>query len=200
MSQTAETEKNTWREAWIDTHDLLWNVGRDRFQNLAIAGSVRRRKPRVGDVELVFIPAPRPERAADLFDGGVAKQITSNAVWDRLDRLVGDPRSGVAKAVYTNKHGKTSHRWGDRYRGVRWRDFRYEFYLADRRNFGAILAIRTGPAAFEPRLMSALRRNGYRMAGGYVRRLDSDAVVDCPDERTLFGLAGLDWLQPEDRR
>lgn len=144
-----------------------------------IAGSVRRRKPEVGDIEHVIIPV-------------------GTKLHDRLDELVGTdlfPGDGtVTKAVYPNG----THRWGDKYRGVMFRGFRHELFLADEQNWGCILAIRTGPAAMSERLVTALHRTRLRQSESYLRYQDG-TIYPCPTERAFFDACKVDYLEPWER-
>ena len=165
------------------------------FLSWTVAGSVRRCKPMVGDVEHVIIP-----ESGIVTDGLFGKP--GSLVLERADTLV---RTGViSKAIYSD--GKN--RWGDKYRGVVFEGVRHELFMADRDNFGAILAIRTGPAEFSERLVTILKQGGkYRQADGYVRRTSEgggvdfsrDGLVPVPNEATFFKLCGMPPLAPEQR-
>lgn len=123
-------------------------------------------------------------------------------LWSQLEEMTaaaddllfgaGDAKP-LTKAVYPDG----THRWGDRYRGVMFRGFRHEVFVADTANVGAILAIRTGPAEYSQRLVTRLRRDGkLRMDAGYVRLGDSDQVVAVPNERAFFALCLTPWIDP----
>lgn len=172
-----------------DFRDLLTGG----FERWTIAGSVRRMKPYVGDVEHVVVPA-FSERPVGLF-GGAVEHV--NILWDKLDRLV---EAGQAeKAVY----GETGHRWGDKYRGVLFRGFKHEIFTADARNYGAILAIRTGSADFSQRLVTAMKQGGrFRQQDGYVRYANGASAGEvraCPTEEEFFQLCGMPFRGPEAR-
>lgn len=151
------------------------------YHRWEIAGSVRRHKPEVGDIEHVVIP-----------DG--------NALWARLESLLpgdglwGEAVGTIEKAGYPDG----SHRWGEKYRGVMFRGFRHEIFAADALNWGAILAIRTGPAEFSQRLVTDIKRGGLRQDGGYVKDAHGN-IVSVPDEATFLRLCGSAWIEPCDR-
>lgn len=159
------------------------------YKEWTIAGSVRRGEKFVGDVEHVVVPTITT--SAGLFPGAAVEQV--NELWAALDNMV--QMGTVRKAQY----GQTlSTRWGEKYRGVVFRGIKHEIFTADNDNFGAILAIRTGPAPFSTRLVSELRTRGLRQQDGYV----TDAAgqrISAPDEMRYFWLCGVNYLPPEKR-
>jgi DNA polymerase/3'-5' exonuclease PolX len=162
-----------------------------------IAGSIRRGCETVGDVEHVVIPefVNPPRDRSGLF--GVESAPKVNAVWQVLDELI--VSRAASKAVYPD--GK--HRWGDKYRGVMFEGVRHEIFVADHLNWGAILAIRTGPAEFSKMLVTKLAAAGrYRQQDGYVRYVSglNNAVRAVPEESDFFTLCGVALVQPEERR
>lgn len=190
----------------------------DCYEHWDIAGSVRRRQPFVGDVEHVVIAAAR--EAPGLFAGQPVESV--NLMWDRVEQLLLQGR--VVKHDY-GRDGTALFRWGTKYRGVDFRGFNHELFLAQPNNLGPTLAIRTGPAEFSQRLVARLHRCCYRNHRGNVWSCDAcpscsdaerDRGITCPrcdgtgllpvaivpvaDERAYFRLAGLPWTEPEDRR
>lgn len=152
------------------------------YEQWTVAGSVRRGKPEVGDIEHVVIP-----RIGELTTSTGLYRENGNLLIERANVLV---RGGkIQKALY---NGST--RWGDLYRGCVFRDFKHEIFSADALNFGPILAIRTGPAEFSERLVTRLKARGeYRQHNGYV-------VKVLPEERTFLELCGEPWTEPGERR
>ena len=185
-------------DALRDARDLCRLFDRSSYERWEPAGSLRRKRPEVGDVEHVVIPTFGD--VAD--DAGLFAAITrANLLFHRLDQLVSD--GTVLKHIY----GATGFRWGAKYRGVEFRGQLHEFYCCDADNFGSTLAIRTGPAEFSQRLVTGLIRQGLRQRGGRVVREmatpggveSAGAVIPAPDERAYFGLCGIAWAEPEDR-
>jgi hypothetical protein len=192
---------------------------RDTYERWEIAGSIRRHRPEVGDIEHVVIPA----FGIALGDGLFGER--TNLLFRELDRRVAC--GNLRKHLYGGK----SPRWGELYRGVDvpWLysgGTLHEFFCADAANWGSVLAIRTGPAEQNPRLMNGLRTNGLRHYQGRVWLCepcasccapgDGGPIADCPvckgtgdrlvspvatpDERTLFELAGFPYVEPRRRR
>lgn len=162
-----------------------------------VAGSVRRRKPEVGDVEHVIRPS-----FADVADPAsmFGEKVRTNLLWRRLDHLVA---AGEATRHQYETHlasGQTVYRerWGDAYRGVSFRGYLHELFTADADNWGCILTIRTGPGEFSQRMVTALHGTMLRQKDGYLRYADGK-VYACPDERAFFAACRAEWKEPQDR-
>lgn len=162
----------------IDFRDMFTG----RYDQWEIAGSVRRGKPEVGDIEHVVIPI-----------GGL--------VFARMDELL--PKddgalfggsSTIEKAVYPDGR----HRWGPKYRGVMFRGFRHEVFLCSRHNWGSIFAIRTGPAEFSQRCVTELHKYGLRQHKGRIINATND-IFETPTEERFFELCGMPWIEPKER-
>ena len=140
-----------------------------------VAGSLRRRKPDVGDIELVV----EPRQIEDL--GGCVPDI--DAVRDVARRWALD------RAV----DGR------DRKLSVRLPEgLAVELYLVHPpAQWGSILAIRTGPAELGKRVMTLLKRRGYEHVAGHVER--NGETVETATEEQFFALAGLPCLPPKRR-
>jgi DNA polymerase/3'-5' exonuclease PolX len=179
--------------------------GPGAYSQWTFAGSIRRQRDEVGDIDHVVMPALEVQPSADLF-GTPCDPV--NLIWLRLDDLVADPESGVAKA--TDARGLTC--YGDVVRRVTYRGVRHEFYTATPLNIGVVLAIRTGPADLSRHLVTVIKQAGYECRNGFqVHRisnsaliLDEDAAresepVPVPDEEAFFRLAKVRFVPPQDR-
>ena len=166
------------------------------------AGSLRRGKELVGDIEIVTRVKPAELPPSGLF--GDAPQVRTDALSLRLDELIAD--GYLQKQVKSD--GRT--RWGDRYKAVTFEGWTFEIFIADVRNFGVLAAIRTGSAEFSQQLVTRIKsRKVHRVAGGYLRPYfdgDPDAdklrglpVIPCPTEKHMFDAAGMLWVPPARR-
>lgn len=161
------------------------------YDHWCFAGSLRRGRESIGDIEHVVCPKFVPRLSDDLYGtpGG-----SCNAVWERSEALLRDKT--VTKAVYGDTK---AHRWGEKYRGMMFGGVKHELFMADVNNLGSILTIRTGPAAFSERCVTLLKQGGrYRQEKGYVRRviagdvsLLTEHIVPCPTEAEYLRLCGL---------
>ena len=168
-------------------------------ERILIVGSVRRRKPHCGDVELCAIP--RVERRdvvgvpLPLFgdpDGEVV-----NLIWEALDGLVQQGRAEPGNA-------KT---WpAKRIAGAKMLSVflpragcKAEVYMPTRETWGCIATIRTGSADFSHALVTTWRKSAAarRFEGGRV--WDGGHVFDTPEERDVFEVCGVQWAEYEKR-
>lgn len=169
---------SAFRGLFEDDDDTFW----DRWQE---GGSLRRKKDTVGDIEHVVIP-----RFGEVTtqNGLFSERKRVNLLWNRMDELVA---SGVLKKHLYGMSG---------FRYVEYGGILHEVFLADEKNWGAVLAIRTGPADLSQGIVTKFNRDGmYRQSEGYLRLVSTGEIVPVPDEETYFKLAGIRWTEPEDR-
>ena len=163
------------------------------YKRWEFAGSLRRQRPEVGDVEHVVEPAfELRQDPLGMFDN----PVPYNLLFGRLDLCVASEEF-VAKHLY----GVTGYRWGEKYRGVDFRGFLHEIWCADEFNWGNILLIRTGPDSYSKQFVDTLRKGqNYRQQDGYLIHVASGERVRCPDEQTYCQFARLPYVRPEDRQ
>jgi DNA polymerase/3'-5' exonuclease PolX len=155
---------------------------RDLCQRVELAGSLRRKKATVKDVEIVVLPTHRAQLLA------------------RLDLWVATGR--IRKADYQ----AGTNRWGEKYRGFIYGGIRFELFIADADNWGYLLWLRTGPGDANQYVMQQLiyQKAPCRPAEGYFRECDAageptGARLRVAEERDLFALLGMPMLPPEAR-
>lgn len=161
------------------------------YERWEVAGSVRRRKPDVGDVEHGVISKVGTVRVpGEMWERGNVPLVHA-----RMDAL------RVAGTLHKALYGESqATRYGERYRGVVFRGRRHEMFFADARNFAAQLVIRTGPAEFSERLVTQMKGRGiYRQHEGYVQSLRDGSIRSVRDERDYFELCGEKWKEPWER-
>lgn len=137
-----------------------------------IVGSIRRKKPDVGDIEILV------HRDAQV----------------ELPVQVGL----YAGAFVTVKGGGRGWKyWQIEHLSDGWR---CDLFRCDDDNRGSLMLIRTGPRDFSQRYVMALTKHaGLVHRDGYVRMPDSGTVVPCPTEHKAFSLAGMRYIEPEGR-
>jgi DNA polymerase/3'-5' exonuclease PolX len=149
---------------------------------IAIAGSVRRRKATVGDIEIVCIPSTY--RPPDLFSTCDFGETRRSQDWIRAAYQIGRVTKG--------------HPIDGRYIQFDRDGVQVDLFTATAENWGLILAIRTGSAAFSHTVLArGWVRNGYTSEGGMLRR--GAETVPVREEADLFRLAGVAWVEPEGR-
>lgn len=77
--------------------------------------------------------------------------------------------------------------------------FNVDLFRFDNDNRGSTMLMRTGPDDFSRYFVVALKRRQLKHANGYIRD-KSGTIISCPNEKFAFALAGMSWLEPEDRR
>lgn len=192
---------------------------------LEIAGSVRRGRAQVHDVEIVAIPARTSIQRTDMFGEVVAEEITD--LFEERLRLLQDG-SGWDWCL-----DKELPRNGPRYKRFRSKSAGIcaDVFLCDARGWGGAMAMRTGPADFSQALVTLARRRGKHVADGYLvhghpkprRAIANPTVVQIatgrteeeypcakgeacplilptPEELAFFAALGLPWIEPGERR
>jgi DNA polymerase/3'-5' exonuclease PolX len=152
---------------------------------IEIAGSIRRRKPEVGDIEIVAIPRI-VACGCDLFgeptfnrDPGFAVEVVGCG-----RPMKGDPR--VAKYIRFET------------RSIDEPIIKVDLFTATLNNWGLILAIRTGSADFSHRVLACgWVRCGYHSVNGMLTK--NGVPVPVREERDLFEMAGVEWREPQAR-
>ena len=166
-------------------------------ERIEIAGSVRRRKDPVGDIEIVAIPKLCPDLEAQMsFFDEPPKMVSA------LDMLIG-------KLVSEKNHFKWGNKNGDLHK-----NFRIEFnsdgseigldlFITTPEQWGYIFALRTGPSEFNKAWVTqqykgGLLRNEYRFEGGWLIGPDVTRIPT-PNEKEFFDLIIGGMMPPEDR-
>lgn len=168
---------------------------RPSCSELQIAGSLRRGRDTIKDVEIVLVskviePPDAIER--DLFGFPIHRRgrPAHLAIDEPLDALL---RSGDI----TNPERKA---WGDRLRRFVLEGappIPVELYMTEPSRFGWILLIRTGPVDFSKFCVTRAKRRGLQVRdGGLYRR---DELVQTPTEDAAFAALGWDTPTPEQR-
>lgn len=146
-----------------------------------VAGSLRRQRPEVGDIEILAIP--RCEGGIDFLDKAV-KHLIFNGILDYRRNKRGHPMYGpqnkylihVASGIAVDIFSTTEEAW----------------HVA--------LVIRTGPKESNVAIATAAQRKGWRLKA-YGDGFDTpNGPIRCHSEREVFELVGLPFREPEDRK
>lgn len=177
---------------------------------IAIAGSIRRGKPDVKDIEFVAIGRTEREPAPG--------QLFDTRTFDTLDRWC----AGVANREHDQIHkperqGERLAPWGPRYKRLLCAHDGYTFnvdlFIATAETWGPLMVIRTGPGDFSRRLvtqqsMGGAMPTGFRQREGRLQQArwctpneddDEWTPLDTPDEEAYFAALGLPCWPPEER-
>lgn len=139
-------------------------------ERIEIAGSIRRKKPEVKDIELVAIPKPYD---VGLFENGIATVVNQ---WKKV--------KGELPCKYTQRilpDGIT-----------------LDLFFANQENWGLIYALRTGSADYSHKVLATgWVKLGYNSEGGQLSINGKE--INIPEEKDLFKLIGIPYIEPEFR-
>jgi DNA polymerase/3'-5' exonuclease PolX len=137
---------------------------------IEIAGSIRRKKPIIGDIEIVVIPKPFD---VGLFESGIAKIVNR---WQKV--------KGELPCKYTQR--------------ILPDGIKLDLFFAEPENWGLILAIRTGSAEYSHKVLAnGWVRAGYQSRDGYLWH--GRDKYNCREEIDLFNRIGVKFIDPEFR-
>ena len=163
--------------------DVLMDSLRPHCHRLEIAGSLRRQKEMVGDIEIVAVPIPHTD-------------------------LIGDPLETSQVDDWLTNKPLTLHKNGNKYKAFsfEWQPrmwFKVDLFLQpDPRTWGWNYMIRTGSMDFSKKMVLPQRHGGYKpewasIEGARVWR--EGKVLDTREEAMVFDLWGMDFVLPKDR-
>ena len=136
-------------------------------ERIEIAGSIRRKKPEVKDIEIVAIPKPYD---IGLFESGITPVVNQ---WQKI--------KGELPCKYTQRllpEGIT-----------------LDLFFAEHENWGYILAIRTGSADYSHKVLAtAWVECGFKGVDGYLSANGKRIAVY--EEKDLFDLIGVRYVEP----
>jgi len=143
---------------------------------ITIAGSIRRQKSQVGDIELLVIP-----RA------------------NYLDKILDDLMVQGILAMRLNKRGYRMYGPKNKLMVHLPSGMAVDLFSTTEANWGMALFVRTGPKEWNIRAMSRFRELGMQghAYGGVTDEEGNE--VDCPDEQSVFRLLGWPYVPPERR-
>ena len=139
-------------------------------ERIEIAGSIRRKKSNVKDIEIVAIPKPFE---TGLFESGIATVVNK---WDKV--------KGELPCKYTQR--------------ILPDGIKLDLFFAERGNWGLIYAIRTGSAEYSHKVLATeWVKRGYKSEGGYL--LFNDRKILVLEEEDLFKRIGVPFVEAEFR-
>lgn len=163
-------------------------------QNAVIVGSLRRQKPDVGDIEILYKPLFQ-ERETGLFGDGVE---VKNLSFIQLTLM----RNAGTLVDRVDKNNRCS--FGPRYQRVSFEGIPLDLFACyEPADWGVLQLIRTGPADFSHRIVTPKSQGGRLPLGMYVKDgglWDRGTQISIPTEEAFFEAIGMDYIEPEDRR
>jgi len=161
-------------------------------ERIAVAGSIRREKEIVGDIEIVCLTKRKwnttlfGERTSlqrnDLFE---AQDWQTSVQWIR-------PAIDVVLPWHIRPDGKY-------WRGLIEKKIPLDIFLVEADNWGIQYLIRTGSADFSKRVVTALRyQKNLPVYDGFVHDA-AGQIVPTPTEESVFDLLGWKFIEPKER-
>lgn len=137
-------------------------------ERIEIAGSIRRKKNEVKDIEIVAIPKPYE---TGLFESGIATVVNQ---WQKV--------KGELPCKYTQR--------------ILPEGIKLDLFFAQRDNWGLIFAIRTGSADYSHKVLATeWVKRGYTSIGGYL--CANGRPIPILEEEDLFKRIGVSFIPPE---
>lgn len=158
---------------------------RPYVDQIEVAGSIRRLKPEVKDIEILVIPKQLPAQQA-LIGGpeyerhpGFAKTVSQ---WKKVK---GDASTGK----YTQRSMAVD------YPSIYEKEIKIDIFIVTKENWGSQLVLRTGDAEFSHKLFGfVLPSFGLKMDDGFV--WDGGKILPVENEDKLFALVNLPNIPP----
>jgi DNA polymerase/3'-5' exonuclease PolX len=151
--------------------DELIEVMKPYCLKIEIAGSVRRKKEQVHDIEICLVPE------------------NANKLFNVLGKFL----------LQQNKNFKYTKN-GSRYKQFVYKDSQVDLFIAKPDNWGIIFLVRTGSAAFSTKMLAAWKKvseGGYSKDGYLYDK--NDKIIYTYEENDVFRLCKMDFVEPEDR-
>jgi len=161
-------------------------------EQVSIAGSLRRKKPQVGDMEIVARPILREVK--DMF----------NVVVDYIPKGLDEVLCALVRANVLLPGDKN---------GPRYKQFEVQiphrgrikldlFLVLPPAQWGVIVMQRTGAAEFSKCLVTQRNKGGLLPPHLHVEDgaiWEGDKMIETPAEEDVFKICGLKWMEPEFR-
>lgn len=179
----------SWAEASIVADELAGEFAHVT-ERVSIAGSLRRKRPDVGDIELVAIPT------IETVEDGMFDTRTVNRLFEWVDYLIevgtlashpDDPKRG-------ERYSKLLHPASG---------LQVDLFSTTVQSWGILYLIRTGPATYSRQFVTDLRRRGLHVGNATLHRGGLGCgeyvceVVPTPEETDVYAAAGWPFVKPE---
>jgi DNA polymerase (family 10) len=143
-------------------------------ERITVAGSIRRRRPQVKDIDLVVIPTTISALGMALLRRG---EILTKKRLDSSTKII-----------------------KFRYRNASSGSVPVDIYIADRETWSMLLLVRTGSATHNQRLAMLAQSKGLQFKANGDGILDGDGRrISGDTEASIFAALGLDYVPPEER-
>src|SRR5262252_1758325 len=158
-----------------------------------IVGSVRRRKPEVGDVEILYVPRRvMRQTRGEMFE---TEQDGVNVI---LEGLLN------SRMLEKRVNEKGHFTWGAQIKLARHiaTGIPVDLFATNEESWWNYLVCRTGPADSNTQVAAAARARGWKWepySSGFRRLSDPDDHHAVESEREVFDFVGMKYLEPQER-
>lgn len=172
--------------------DEVYNELYPFCERIMIAGSIRRKKPNVGDIEIVCIPKRGQQNSRKT--GKPAPIMGYIQTVQQWVKIKGEPWDKYTQRFVHPKGDDNLNK-----------TIKLDIFTADVDNWGYILAIRTGSAEYSHKVLATgWVRAGYRGQDGYLVKPETKnsaivEIIPVREEEDLFKLIGINYEKPEER-
>ena len=165
----------------LETAEIVVRQLRPMCERIEIAGSLRRKKADVGDIELVCIPRPSADLLGDLY-------ISDSGIMLALSKM------GISWLMIKKN--------GQHFKQLIFKGISIDLFLTTTAQWGIIFMIRTGSADFShrmvtPRSQGGLMPSNLRVKDGLL--WEDENCLQTPEEEDVFRIFGMNWIEPENR-
>jgi DNA polymerase/3'-5' exonuclease PolX len=168
-------------------------------EKIQIAGSIRRGKSEVKDIEIVAIPSfyifdKDPEYLFAMSDEPPKENLLKN--WGERQTDIQWIKPGTHEIIP----------WQIKPDGKYWRGWlpehkiKLDLFLANADNWGVIFTIRTGSAEFSAMMMRFINQNtDFQIQKGHLTIRATGEIIPCPTEKSFFENTGIEFVPVEKR-
>lgn len=143
---------------------------------IKIAGSLRRGRSEVGDIDIVCVPKESLS-GEDLFSEEVSRLPEFTNLINSFPRVKGNGFGKYTRLILPE-------------------GLDMDLSMCNQHNFGVILMIRTGPSLFSERMVTDIKKNGFKVEGGFLRQINDGRIIPCPEEADFFRITGQEFIEP----
>lgn len=172
----SNTTKRPYSDIYPIAQDLLTRLA-PNCERIELAGSLRRKRPLIGDVEIVAIAKRLP--LPTLLPGINAGSFSLVDNW-----------------FIDNVPANTITRNGDKLKTFVWQGVKVDLFLVTPETWGCLFLIRTGSAEFSHAIV---QRPNFKFQDGRLYSKMQNKPLDTPEEEDVFKALGLIYIAPEER-
>ena len=165
---------------------------RQYCDRLEIAGSIRREKKEVKDIEVVCIPKEWPKPPSGLFPKA-EMEYQRNSGFIKTVNQWGVVKGNAATGKYMQREIFIEP--GD-YPGMTESKIKIDIFTATPINYGLIKWLRTGSTEFNFKILEAIKDRYMVMKNGYLYLKGQETPISLPEEKDLFELLEMDFVEP----